>query len=214
MSRIYARHLKRPFDITVALLALVALSPFLIVVSIFLAVYYRGNPFFIQERPGLNEKIFKLIKFKSMRDAVDGVGRNLSDEERLTTAGRILRKTSIDELPQLLNVLKGDMSLVGPRPLFVRYLPFYTARERKRHDVRPGITGLAQISGRNALRWEDRLELDVKYVETISFKTDMKILWLTLAKVARSEGVAVLPGTISRPLDEERKNAVDRNQVS
>lgn len=202
----YKRHIKRIVDFSGALILLLTLWPVLGLLMVLLSLYYRGSPFFIQERTGLHNKTFRLYKFKSMKDAIGSDGRLLPDEERLTAVGAILRKSSLDELPQLINVLKGEMSFIGPRPLFVRYLPFYTKRELLRHTVRPGITGLAQVSGRNALRWNDRLELDVQYVERMSAKLDLEIFWKTITKVLSRKEIVVIPGTLYSPLDVERSS--------
>lgn len=150
----------------------------------------KGNPFFTQERPGKDEKIFKLIKFRTMTNAKDKDGNLLSDADRLTRYGKFLRNTSLDELPELFNILKGDMSVIGPRPLLVQYLPYYTDKEKHRHDVRPGLTGLAQVNGRNSLDWEHRFECDVEYVENLSFFSDVKILLKTIQKVIQRSDVA------------------------
>lgn len=202
----YKSFFKRIIDFIAALIGLLLLSPLLIIVTIGLFFANQGKPFFFQLRPGKNAKIFTIIKFKTMNDKKDNEGNLLSDEKRLTKTGVIVRKTSIDEIPQLINVLKGDMSLIGPRPLVIRYLPFYTDKERLRHTVRPGITGLAQVSGRNTLEWDERLALDVKYVENISFKQDLKILYNTILKVIVSENIITNPKSIMEDLDEERKN--------
>ena len=182
--------MKRAFDFLVSLGALVCLFPVLVVISVL--VYFRlGRPlFFIQERPGLNGKVFKMLKFRTMLNSTDLNGVLLSDEQRLTGFGKFLRSSSLDELPGLWCVLKGDMSLVGPRPLLVEYLPLYNERQQKRHDVRPGITGWAQVNGRNAISWEEKFELDVWYVEKQSFWLDMKILFLTVKKVFIREGIS------------------------
>src|SRR5690606_4734515 len=164
------------------------------------------KPLFFQLRPGKNERIFKIIKFKTMNDKTDADGKLLPDSDRLTQTGRFVRKTSIDEIPQLINVLMGDMCLVGPRPLLPRYLPYYTETERIRHQVRPGITGLAQVKGRNILEWDKRLAYDVQYVNEISFKSDVLIILLTIKKVLKSDGVVVDPNLILLDLDEERKH--------
>lgn len=169
------------------------LSPLLSILIIYLAIYYKGTPFFTQRRPGLNNKIFKVIKFKSMIDAYDQLGNPLPNKDRITSVGRILRKTSLDEIPQIFNILLGDMSFVGPRPLFESYLEYYTDVELKRHLVRPGVTGLAQVSGRNFLDWDERLLLDVKYVDELSFGLDINILYRTFLKVVKSEDVSVVP---------------------
>ncbi len=201
----YQTHIKRVLDFVFALLLLILLSPLLLVVTIWLHFANKGaGAFFTQERPGKDEKIFKLYKFKSMTDERDAEGYLLPDAERITRAGRFVRSTSIDELPQLWNVLKGDMSFIGPRPLLVRYLPYYTEREHRRHDVRPGITGLSQVSGRNNLKWDERLEMDVVYVEKISFSMDLKIAAKTILKIFKREDVAIIPGAVGKPLDVER----------
>lgn len=205
----YASWLKRVIDLVGSLLLLFILAPVFVVMTLLLAGYYKGNPFFVQQRLGRNNRGFLLYKYKSMRDSCDANGVPLSDTARLTPVGVFLRKTSLDELPQLLNVLKGEMSFIGPRPLFMRYLPFYTEREATRHTVRPGITGLAQVSGRNGLRWDERLELDAQYVENLSARLDFHILCRTISKVLRREDVAVIPGIVFRPLDVERSSHGD-----
>lgn len=181
----YKTYVKRALDLTLASAGLLVLSPLLMVLVLILYAVNRGSPFFFQSRPGKNEKVFQIIKFKTMTDARGNDGDLLPDSERFTTVGRRLRKSSLDELPQLLNVIRGDMSLIGPRPLRLRYLPYYTEREKLRHDVRPGITGLAQVSGRNSIGWDKKLELDVRYVETLSLPNDIRILFQTLEKVLR-----------------------------
>ena len=186
----YAGFLKRVLDFTLSLLALTALSPILLVLTILGAIKMKGNPFFTQPRPGKGEKIFKLIKFRSMTCEKDAEGNLLPDEQRLTRYGKLLRSTSLDELPELINILKGDMSIVGPRPLLVEYLPYYTEIERHRHDVRPGLTGWAQVNGRNSVDWDTRFALDVEYVRNISLKMDVRILFLTVKKVLSSSDVA------------------------
>ena len=173
----YKNYIKRVFDFLIALVALVLLSPIFIIVLILLSIYNNGKPFFFQQRPGKKEKIFKVIKFKTMNDKKDVKGNLLSDELRLTKVGNFVRKTSLDELPQLLNVLKGDMSLIGPRPLLIEYLPLYNNEQKRRQNVRPGITGLAQINGRNAISWDEKSDLDVWYVDNQSIWLDIKILW-------------------------------------
>lgn len=185
----YHSFLKRVLDIVLAIIAIVVLSPLWILVYVILFLFSRPV-FFKQKRPGLNGKIFTLYKFRTMRRAYDKQGRPLPDAQRLTTGGRVLRKLSLDELPELYNVLKGDMSLMGPRPLLVKYLQRYTPQQARRHEVRPGITGLAQISGRNDISWEKRFELDVWYVDHMSFWLDVKILALTLIKVFKAEGIS------------------------
>ncbi|UKM63947.1 sugar transferase [Flavobacteriaceae bacterium GSB9] len=202
----YKTTLKPFLDFFAAFFALVLLSPVIIITTLLLFIVNNGKPFFFQKRPGKNEQIFTIIKFKTMNDKTDVNGNLLSDYERLTRVGLIVRKASIDEIPQLFNVLKGDMSIIGPRPLLPRYLPYYTKEERTRHDVRPGITGLAQVNGRNFLDWEPRLKLDVEYVKTISLKTDFKILIKTIYKVLASKDIAT-DATKAQPyLDELRKN--------
>lgn len=200
----YKHFFKRILSFTIALVALLCISWFLIIITIWLHFANRGaGAFFFQERPGKDEKIFKVIKFKSMTDECDADGRLLDDELRLTKVGRFVRSTSLDELPQLINILKGDMSFIGPRPLLPRYLPYYTEREKLRHTVRPGMTGLAQVNGRNKMDWDSRLELDSKYVETMSFVNDIKIVFKTIVNVIRQKDIEVLPTGMY--LDEERK---------
>lgn len=186
----YAKFLKRFFDFTLSLLALIVLSPVFLVLIILGAIMMKGNPFFVQKRPGKNEKIFKLIKFRTMSCEKGADGKPLPDKDRLNKYGRLLRASSLDELPELINILKGDMSLVGPRPLAVVYLPYYTEEEKHRHDVRPGLTGLAQVNGRNAISWESRFEYDIKYVNSISLINDIKILINTVLKVFKRDGIA------------------------
>ena len=186
----YRRFFKRFFDIALSGLALVVLSPVLVVVAILVRTKLGSPVIFCQERPGKNEKIFKLYKFRSMTDARDENGELLPDEVRLTRFGRLLRATSLDELPELWNIFKGDMSIVGPRPLAVVYLPYYTEEEHHRHDVRPGLTGLAQVHGRNALQWEARFAYDLEYIQNISLWMDLKVLFLTVKKVLVREGIA------------------------
>lgn len=201
----YKTYGKRIFDIIGATTALLLLLPLLTFTALLVRFRLGRQIFFYQERPGLNEKTFKIIKFRTMTNQYNENGILLPDEERLTSLGALLRKTSIDELPELINVLKGDMSIVGPRPLFMEYLPYYTKREKLRHCVRPGITGLSQISGRNYLPWDDRLETDVQYVENLSFFLDIKIILQTFFKVMKTKDVAVLPGRIGVPLSVYRR---------
>lgn len=209
MNMIYRKYIKRILDFIGALIMLIVLSPLLLVVTVWLHFANKGaGALFTQERPGKDERIFKLYKFKSMTDERDEEGNLLPDGKRLTPVGRFIRKTSLDELPQLWNVLKGDMSLVGPRPLFVDYLPYYTTRERLRHTVRPGITGLAQVRGRSYLPWDQKLAIDVEYVEHLSFSLDCRILFKTVANVLASKDVAVDPGIRGIRLDVERKGNV------
>uniref|UniRef100_UPI0040480B5C sugar transferase n=1 Tax=Algoriphagus sp. TaxID=1872435 RepID=UPI0040480B5C len=186
----YKDIIKPIFDFIVALVLLVILSPLILVTLIFLAIANKGNVFFLQLRPGLNGKPFKIIKFKTMRDAYDSTGKPLPDEERLTRIGQIVRSGSLDEVLQLINVLKGDMSLVAPRPLLMNYLPRYSPEQARRHEVKPGITGWAQVNGRNAISWEEKFRLDVEYVDRISFGLDCKILFMTLLKVVQRKGIS------------------------
>lgn len=187
----YAHCLKRIFDFTIALIAILCLSPLLIVVTIWLHFANKGaGAFFTQERPGKDERIFKVIKFKSMTDERDAEGKLLPDEKRLTTIGKIIRKTSIDELPQLFNVLKGDMALIGPRPLLVQYLDIYTPEQHRRHEVRPGITGWAQVNGRNAITHTKKFEYDVWYVDHLTFGLDMKIIFMTIHNVLHRKDIS------------------------
>lgn len=185
----YQLFFKRAIDFCVAFSALVLLSPLLLIVAILLYVANKGKVFFTQERPGKNAKIFTVIKFKTMNDKTDVNGKLLPDKERLTPVGKFVRTTSLDELPQLLNVLKGDMSLVGPRPLLPKYLPLYNDRQKRRHKVRPGITGWAQVNGRNAISWSKKFEYDIWYVDNLSFLIDLKIIGITLLKVFKREGI-------------------------
>lgn len=188
----YKHFLKRFFDFWIALVALICISPILIVVTIWLHFANKGaGAFFFQERPGKDGKIFKVIKFKTMTDEKDADGNLLPDADRLTKVGSFVRSTSIDELPQLINVLKGDMALIGPRPLLVRYLPWYTKEERHRHDVRPGISGWAQCHGRNAVTWDEKLAMDVWYVNNISLKTDIKVILTTIKSVLLRESIEI-----------------------
>ncbi|MGV1002108.1 sugar transferase [Empedobacter falsenii] len=186
----YKNYFKRLFDFLAAFFGLLILSPLFIVVMIGLYVANQGKPFFFQARPGLNERIFKIIKFKTMNDKKDAQGNLLSDAERLTPIGAFVRKTSLDEIPQLINVLKGDMSIIGPRPLLPQYLPLYNKEQKRRHDVRPGITGWAQVNGRNAISWTKKFELDIWYVDHLSFILDIKIFFLTIKKVVVREGIS------------------------
>ena len=186
----YPRFFKRVLDFCCALAAILCLSPLLIVLTVLGAVKMRGNPFFTQARPGKNEKIFKLIKFRTMTCEKDAEGKLLPDAKRLTKYGKFLRSTSLDELPELFNILKGDMSVIGPRPLLVEYLPRYNAEQKHRHDVRPGLSGLAQVNGRNAITWEQKFKYDVEYVNNITFWGDVKIILTTLKKAVRREGIS------------------------
>ncbi|MGM0933346.1 MAG: sugar transferase [Bacteroidota bacterium] len=185
----YRRYIKRIIDFLVALLSLLLLSPLLLLIALLLAMVNNGKPFFFQKRPGKKGRIFSIIKFKTMTDGRDSEGNLLPDADRLTGIGKFVRKTSIDEIPQLLNVLKGDMSIIGPRPLLPEYLSLYTERQQRRHEVKPGITGWAQVNGRNAISWTKKFEYDVWYVENQSFWLDLKILFKTIKKVVISEGI-------------------------
>lgn len=186
----YKKYLKRFLDFVAAFCGLVLLSPIFIIVMVGLFFANGGQPFFFQTRPGKNEKVFRIVKFKTMNDKKDKNGDLLPDAERLTKIGSFVRKTSLDEVPQLINVLKGDMSLVGPRPLLVHYLPLYNETQKRRHEVRPGITGWAQVNGRNAISWQQKFDYDVWYVDHVSFGLDVKIFFLTLKKVFVREGIS------------------------
>ncbi len=186
----YKNGIKNILDFLTALVAIAVFSPIILLITLILWINNNGKPFFVQQRPGKDEKIFRILKFKTMNDKKDAHGNLLSDHERMTKIGKLIRNSSLDELPQLFNVLTGDMSVVGPRPLLVSYLPFYNQDERKRHLVKPGITGWAQVNGRNAISWKQKFEYDLWYVEHLSFKTDLKILWKTLHKVFKSEGIS------------------------
>ena len=188
--QVYRNFLKRFIDLIVSLVAFTLLLPLFIVVTALLYIANQGKPFFVQQRPGKHGRIFWLVKFKTMNDRKDAAGNLLSDAERLTPVGKFIRKTSLDEIPQLINVIKGEMSLIGPRPLLVEYLPLYNDTQKRRHDVRPGITGWAQVNGRNAIGWKEKFELDVWYVENMSLLLDCKIIIFTLLKVVKSEGVS------------------------
>lgn len=186
----YAGFFKRFLDFILSLLAIVCLSPLLLLLTVLGYFKMKGNPFFTQERPGLHEKIFKLVKFRTMTNETDKDGNLLPDEQRLNSYGKFLRSTSLDELPELYNILKGDMSIIGPRPLLVRYLPRYNEEQHHRHDVRPGLTGYAQAHGRNAVTWEDKFKMDVWYTRNVSFKTDWDIFWDTVRIVLKREGIS------------------------
>lgn len=201
----YKNFFKRVIDFTVVLIALLIIWPILLVITIWLHFANKGaGAFFFQERPGKDEKIFKVIKFKSMTDERDAEGNLLPDAQRLTKVGAFVRKSSIDELPQLINVLKGDMALIGPRPLLPEYLPYYTERERLRHTVRPGITGWAQVNGRNNVTWDQKLELDAYYVENLNLTMDIKVLFTTIKNVLGGKDVVVIPSTKAGKLNVER----------
>ncbi len=208
----YAKYVKRPLDFMLSLTALIILSPLLLILTIVGAIAMKGNPFFVQKRPGKiskktgHEKIFSLIKFRTMSNAKDKNGNLLPDKDRLNRYGKFLRSTSLDELPELVNIVKGDMAIVGPRPLLVEYLPYYTDEERKRHTVRPGLTGLAQVNGRNAVSWEDIFKHDLEYVGNVSFYRDLKILIQTAYKVICRVDIIVAQSDDSGNLNVERSN--------
>lgn len=186
----YAKYIKRVLDALLSFCALLVLSPVLVVLTVLGAVMMKGNPFFTQLRPGKDEKIFRLIKFRTMTCEKDKDGNLLPDEQRLCRYGKLLRSTSLDELPELINILIGDMSIVGPRPLLVQYLPRYNAEQKRRHNVRPGLTGHAQVNGRNAISWEEKFRLDVEYVDGITFGLDVKIIFQTVGKIFEREGIS------------------------
>ena len=186
----YANYIKRPLDFFCALAAILCLSPLLLALTVLGAIKMKGNPFFTQPRPGLNEKIFKLIKFRTMTNEKDANGNLLPDDVRLNAYGKFLRSTSLDELPELFNILKGDMAVIGPRPLLVEYLPRYNSEQKHRHDVRPGLSGLAQVNGRNAITWEQKFKYDVEYVNNVTFLGDVKIILTTLMKAVKREGIS------------------------
>ena len=201
----YEKYLKRIIDFSLSLMALIVLSPVLLILIVLGMVFMRGNPFFMQERPGKDEKIFKLIKFRTMDNRKNKEGKLLPDEVRLNKYGRFLRATSLDELPELANIVKGDMSLIGPRPLLVKYLPYYTEREHLRHSIRPGLTGYAQVHGRNKVTWEEKFEMDVWYAEHLTFLTDIKVFFDTIKVVLSHEDVVL---NALEDFDEYRKHTV------
>ena len=186
----YAKFFKRAIDFILSLCALIVLSPLLVILTIVGAICMKGNPFFVQKRPGKNERIISLLKFRTMTNEKDKDGKLLPDEIRLVSYGKFLRSTSLDELPSLINILIGDLSIIGPRPLLIEYLPWYTETEKHRHDVRPGLTGWAQVNGRNTVNWDWRFELDVEYVNNISFRFDLKIFLMTIQKVLKRSDIA------------------------
>lgn len=186
----YRSFFKRVFDFILSLTAIIILSPVLLLLTVIGAFLMGGNPFFTQERPGKDGKIFKLVKFKSMNNKRDERGELLPDEKRLTSYGQFIRNTSFDELPELINILKGDMAIVGPRPLLVRYLTRYNKTQARRHEVRPGLTGLAQVNGRNAISWEEKFRYDVEYVDNLSLMLDIKIILMTVLKVVKRDGIS------------------------
>jgi len=208
---IYQKYIKRFLDIIISAVALVLLSPVLLIVAVLVRVKLGSPVIFHQQRPGYEEKIFGLCKFRTMTEEKDAEGNLLPDADRLTSFGNFLRKTSLDELPELWNILKGDMSLIGPRPLLIKYLPYYTEKEKLRHTVRPGLTGLAQVNGRNFISWDNRLAKDVEYVENLSFLLDVKILFKTVAVVFKKEDVAVDTNVVEGSLCDERKDMVQNS---
>lgn len=210
-KNMYAKFLKRFFDFIISFCALLVLSPLLLILTILGWIFMGGNPFFVQPRPGKDEKIFNLVKFRTMSNKKDKEGNLLPDDMRLNKYGRFLRSTSLDELPELINILKGDMSLVGPRPLAVQYLPYYNEEERKRHSVLPGLTGLAQINGRNSANWPERFAYDLKYVNNISFLNDCKIIIGTIGKVLRRGDVTVRGTGKVIDFDKYRQKEWDEN---
>ena len=207
----YEKYFKRPLDFILGVLTIIAFSWLYIILVVLGIFFMRGNPFFLQERPGKNEKIFKLVKFRTMDNRKDKNGVLLPDEIRLNRYGKFLRSTSLDELPEIFNIIKGDMSIIGPIPLLVRYLPYYSTEEHHRHDVRPGLTGYAQVHGRNYVSWEEKFKMDIKYVNTISFKGDFKIITDTIKTVLKRENIEtassiVHDGVLYQPLDVERSS--------
>lgn len=201
----YEKYFKRVLDFILSLAALTVMSPLLLVLIVIGTIQMKGNPFFVQPRPGKNERIFNLIKFRSMTSEKDANGNLLPDHIRLTKYGKFLRATSLDELPELINILKGDMSIVGPRPLLTEYIPYYTTKERCRHNVRPGLTGLAQINGRNFVSWDRRLALDIEYIENISFAQDINIICKTALNLIIKQDVAVDTNKVEPNFAEERR---------
>ena len=208
----YAKFFKRLIDIVLSGIALIVLSPVLLILIILGAIEMKGNPFFTQFRPGKDEKIFKLIKFRTMTNEKDANGNFLPDDVRLTRYGRTLRSTSLDELPELINIFVGNMSIVGPRPLAVEYLPYYNEKEKHRHDVTPGLTGLAQVNGRNALQWEERFKYDIEYVRNVSFLMDLKIIYLTVGKVLKRQDIVTHGEGITIDFDVYRKKQLEEQK--
>lgn len=198
---IYSGFIKRALDLMISLLLLIITLPLLLTCSVLLALQNGGSVFFYQKRPGYKEKPFYIMKFKTMSDQKDEEGNLLPDHERITVIGKWIRKLSIDELPQLFNVLKGDMSMIGPRPLLIKYLPLYSDQQRRRHQVKPGITGWAQVNGRNSINWTKKFELDIYYVENVSFMLDFKIFWLTILKILKRDGVNQSENRTMPPFD-------------
>lgn len=208
----YQKYIKRLLDIILSLLAIIITLPIFLIIGILVLIFIGKPVLFRQKRPGKNEKIFTMYKFRTMTNKKDKDGNLLPDELRLTKLGKILRKTSLDEIPEFINILKGDMSFVGPRPLLVEYLPYYTEEEHHRHDVRPGLTGLAQVSGRNLLNWDDRFKKDIEYVNNITFKNDLKIAFKTILIVLKKEGINSKKTVTMTSLIDERKKKDVRNK--
>jgi len=205
---IYKRFIKRPMDFILSLIAIIVLSPVFLIVALLVKIKLGSPVIFKQQRPGLNEKIFTMYKFRTMTDERDENGELLPDSVRLTKFGKFLRSTSLDELPELFNILKGDMSIVGPRPLLVQYLPLYNDHQKRRHEVRPGLTGLAQVNGRNAISWEEKFDLDVRYVDHVSFIEDWKIILLTVKKVFVREGINSETAATMEPFTGNKKEDI------
>lgn len=206
----YAKYIKRILDLILSLMALIVLMPLMIIIGILVRINLGSPIIFKQKRPGKNEKIFTLYKFRTMTDKRDIDGNLLPDEYRLTKFGKFLRSTSLDELPELINIIKGDMAIVGPRPLLVEYLPYYTEEEKHRHDVRPGLTGLAQVNGRNAISWEEKLKYDTEYIKKISFYSDLKIIFKTIKKTIKREDILMGNEFVVGKIIDQRKNKKER----
>lgn len=206
----YAKYIKRILDLILSLMALIVLMPLMIIIGILVRINLGSPIIFKQKRPGKNEKIFTLYKFRTMTDKRDIDGNLLPDEYRLTKFGKFLRSTSLDELPELINIIKGDMAIVGPRPLLVEYLPYYTEEEKHRHDVRPGLTGLAQVNGRNAISWEEKLKYDTEYIKKISFYSDLKIIFKTIKKTIKMEDILMGNEFVVGKFIDQRKNKKER----
>ncbi len=206
----YAKYIKRILDLILSLMALILLMPLMIIIGILVRINLGSPIIFKQKRPGKNEKIFTLYKFRTMTDKRDIDGNLLPDEYRLTKFGKFLRSTSLDELPELINIIKGDMAIVGPRPLLVEYLPYYTEEEKHRHDVRPGLTGLAQVNGRNAISWEEKLKYDTEYIKKISFYSDLKIIFKTIKKTIKREDILMGNEFVVGKFIDQRKNKKER----
>lgn len=206
----YAKYIKRILDLILSLMALIVLMPLMIIIGILVRINLGSPIIFKQKRPGKNEKIFTLYKFRTITDKRDIDGNLLPDEYRLTKFGKFLRSTSLDELPELINIIKGDMAIVGPRPLLVEYLPYYTEEEKHRHDVRPGLTGLAQVNGRNAISWEEKLKYDTEYIKKISFYSDLKIIFKTIKKTIKREDILMGNEFVVGKFIDQRKNKKER----